>query len=173
MKFSLKWIVSIVVVLLLFGVNMEVGYAQVVEKMPPPPTEGTPSKDLTEGCGEIPIGGGGISPQARDYLIGGTCYIRYETGNTITVSGAVRAYIPVDTIGVITYLQRWDASKGQWVDVIKVGEAKAVKQSSVQVNSLVTIVKGQYYRTRTTNYVIHKGTLEQSQCVSSYIYIPN
>lgn len=173
MKFSLKWIVSIVVVLLLFGVNMEVGYAQVVEKMPPPPTEGTPSKDLTEGCGEIPIGGGGISPQARDYLIGGTCYISYDKGNTVIVSSRTSAYNPVDTIGLVLYLQRWDASKGRWVDVVNLGELKAVKQSYVQMNRQVTIVKGHYYRTRSINYVIHNGKLEQGQCVSSYIYIPN
>lgn len=169
MKSSIKIIFSMFVAFMFFALNMESGYAQTTKELPSAPTEGILSDDLVSGYGEIQFNTDN-SIQALDYLISGTCTIR-ATDNRLTITGSTRAAIAVDTIAVTLWLQRWDSTNSKWVDVAYLGETKVGKQKRVEAGKQVTVAKGYYYRTRAHHYVNHKGTIEQLQSFSGYIYL--
>ncbi len=170
MKWSTKIIVSAFVALLFFGMNMESSSAQVNEKLPPAPTEGIPSADLIKGYGEAQMNIENTI-QANSYLAAGSSYITYTSGNVVTVGGSTRAFSVVDSIAVRIHLQRWDASRGVWVDVLSLGEAKKSNQQSVSISRGTTTARGQYYRARAVHTVNHKGKVEQSSSFSTYVYV--
>lgn len=154
---------------MLFSISVETGHAASKKDLPPAPTEGTPSRDLRHGVGEIKRGE--VSTQSTQYLMNGECYINLNSGTIVTIGGKTSAYSSVDTVAVDLYLQRWDSSKGQWVDVIHVDEFKDYNASIVTGSKDVNVVSGYYYRTRAHHWVNEGDVVEQNNSVSSYIYV--
>lgn len=136
------------------------------------PTEGTPSKHPLYGEGTTETGtGSGIGINAMQYFKVGKSHIS-GSGNIVMVTGSTEAYRPVSTIGIDLYLQRWDASKGRWVDVVHAGEFKRYNTHYIYDGIGIQVVRGYYYRTRALHWVVHNGTVEQVSSYTSYIYVP-
>jgi hypothetical protein len=157
-------VMTVLIMTSVFGV--ETGHATSKKNLPPAPTEGTPSKNLKKGTGEI----GDLSTQSTQYLANGDCYID-STGTAITVGGKTSAYSSVDTVAVDVYLQRWNSSTGQWGDVAHAGEFKDYYTSLVAGSNDTNVPGGYYYRTRAQHWVNEGGVIEQSNSVSTYIYV--
>lgn len=158
--------VLLLVVLMVTMLVQEVSFATGKNKLPQAPTEGAPSKNPKHGEGSI----NQVKIQANQYLMDGQSFID-ATNSTVTVSGHTKAMSSVDTIAVDLYLQRWDSSKGQWVDVIRVGEFLDYNTSVVTGGKDVNVVSGYYYRTRAHHWVNEGGTVEQDYSYSTYIYV--
>jgi hypothetical protein len=96
MKNMKKLVILVMTVIMMMGVvGVETGHATSKKNLPPAPTEGTPSKNLKKGKGEI----GDLSTQSTQYLANGDGYID-STGTAITVGGKTSAYSSVDTVAV-------------------------------------------------------------------------
>jgi hypothetical protein len=165
-KITKLGILIMAVFMILSVFNVEIGHAASKKNLPPAPTEGTPSKNLKKGQGET----GDLSTQSTQYLANGDCYID-STGTSVTVGGKTSAYSSVDTIVVDIYLQRWDSSKGQWVDLAHAGEFKDYNTSLVVGSNDTNVPGGYYYRTRAHHWVNEGVVIEQSNSVSTYIYV--
>lgn len=159
--------ILVMTVFMMLGVfNVETGHAIGKNNLPPAPTEGTPSKNLKKGKGEV----ADLSTQSSQYLANGDCYIN-STGTAITVGGKTSAYSSVDTVAVDIYLQRWNSSTGQWGDIAHAGEFKDYNTSLAVGSNDTSVPGGYYYRTRAHHWVNEGGVIEQSNSVSTYIYV--
>ncbi|WP_258881735.1 DUF6147 family protein [Paenibacillus sp. sptzw28] len=157
-------VISLMGTVLFSGVSL----AASENQLPPAPTEGTSANNPTYGTSS-PMDASSI--ESTQYLMSGESFISFVSGTRVTVSGNTKAYFPVDSIAVDLYLQRWDASKGQWVDVLYVGEFKNNNSSVVSGSMDVNVVSGYYYRTHSYHWVSEGGTVEQNHSYSSYIYV--
>lgn len=162
---KLLGILLLTVVLIGGFILPESSLAEGKYQLPPAPTEGEASKNPKRGEGSIET-----RIQATQLLMGGKSFIS-ASGTTITVSGNTTAYSSVDTIAVNLYLQRWDSTKGQWVDVVYMGEFKDYNTSVVSGGKDVLVVAGYYYRTRALHWINEGGTVEQGNSTSTYIYV--
>lgn len=107
---------------------------------------------------------------SNQYLSTGTTTIKKVSSTEVAISGTTKAFESVDTIAVDLYLQRWNASTGQWVDVLHVGENKNYNSTIVYESANINIVSGYYYRTKGHHWINEGGTIEQDDSYTSYIY---
>ncbi|WP_062106818.1 DUF6147 family protein [Bacillus niameyensis] len=140
------------------------------------PTIGEPSPDLMNGEGSISsneplISLTSMQPfMSNQYLRSGISVIG-ASGDTVRVSGNTSAYFTVNSMGVVLYLQRWDAPSGRWLEEIKVGDFTQNNTSFVAGAGSAKVPKGYYYRARAHHWV-NKGTIvEQATSYTSYIYV--
>lgn len=136
------------------------------------PTSGEQSDSETYGEGNIRYEIKNFSSQASyKHLKDGYSYIENNGNGTVHVSGYTSSYSSSDVIGITLYLQRWDSSRGQWVDVANLGDTSRPNTSFVATGKDVTIVKGYYYRTRAVHWVTKSGVLEKANSLTTYIHI--
>lgn len=146
----------------------EISLAAGKKQFPNAPTQGIPAKNPHHGEGNTTTD---VNSEATQYFMSGESFINYMSGNIVTVSGNTKAYTSVDTITVDLYLQRWDATKSQWVDALHVGEFQDFNSSVVSGSRDLTVARGYYYRTRTHHWISEGGIVEQGDSTSSYIYV--
>lgn len=161
-------ILFVTTLIVLSGLLVQECFAAGNNKLPPAPTEGIPSKNLTSGEGSTSSFDFNI--ESTQYLMSGNSSIELISSSKVRVSGNTKSYSSVDKITVNLYLQRWDDSKEQWVDVLSVGGASNYNSSVVSNSKEVGVSSGYYYRTRAQHIVSNSGVLEQSNSMSSYIY---
>jgi len=89
----------------------------------------------------------------------------------VRVTGDTKAYRPVDNIKIDLTLQRWDSSRGQWVDVLSLGNATNYSSSIVSLSKEAKVLKGSYYRVWGIHRVMHGGVVEQNVSISTYVIV--
>ncbi|MFJ7934022.1 DUF6147 family protein [Sporosarcina sp. NPDC096371] len=110
-----------------------------------------------------------LNPFATQYVKNGYSSIELLTNTTLKVSGNTSAYTSVDTIRVTLYLQQWNPSKKQWVDVLTVGPATNYRSNSISYSKQVNVISGYSYRIRAHHDIIHNGITERLTSVSNQI----
>ncbi|RKD27091.1 hypothetical protein BEP19_00525 [Ammoniphilus oxalaticus] len=150
------------------GVIVQDGSAAKEIELPAAPTEGAPSKDLSNGQANKFYDN---TIQATEYLMRSQSSIAKASSSQVTVSGSTRAYSSVNTIGIDLYLQRWDESKGKWIEIGYIGEFKNINSSIVTAEKKTNIVSGYYYRTRAYHWINKGGLIESDNTYSTYILV--
>ncbi len=107
---------------------------------------------------------------STQYIMSGYSFIELLTSSTLKVSGNTKAYTPVNTIKVDLYLQQWNSSKSQWVDVLAIGPATNYSSDFISYSKQAKVISGYYYRTKALHHIIHNGTIEQFTSISNQIY---
>lgn len=132
------------------------------------PINGVASKYSTYGEGNT---SSDINIHATQYFKSGKSLIKQVSSTVVSVSGETEAYSKVDTIAVDLYLQQWNASRSEWIDVLHVGESKNYNSSFITSGVDVNVKSGYYYRTRAHHWINAGGTIEQGNSYTSYIYV--
>ncbi|MFK4997554.1 DUF6147 family protein [Bacillus sp. N9] len=128
-----------------------------------------PPNDLTYGTGST---SNDYQLFASQYFMSGHSSIQALSSTKVRVSAETRAYRPVDRISVDMYLERWDSTKGQWVNVLFIGSATNYYSFFVSSTKDINVVKDSYYRTKVIHHLVHAGVREQKR-VSLLMYIQN
>ncbi|MBE1556251.1 DUF6147 family protein [Sporosarcina limicola] len=151
----------------MMGWTAHEGLAAEKENLVFTPLSITAIDDTIEGS---EINSGDLGILSTQYIMSSSSSIELLTSTTLKIGGNTKAYIPVDSISVVLYLQRWNSSTSQWVDILSIGSAKNNSSNFVSYSKNVQVVSGYYYRTKTEHYVSHNGTIEQFTRVSNQIY---
>lgn len=109
-----------------------------------------------------------FEPMAYQYLRSGKVTLSNAGSGTLYVYGETLAKQVVSTVEVTVILQQY--KNGAWVDV---WSERAVRNnaSSVNIDKIVAVPKGYYYRVYGIHSVSHAGVTETNHTLSGSVYV--
>ncbi|WP_203247410.1 hypothetical protein [Sporosarcina beigongshangi] len=138
------------------------------DSIPTMPPKVIPTDYSGDGLVNFPID---FAPFSTQHIRSGHSLLELLTESTLRVSGSTNAYIPVNTIKVVLYLQQWNPSQSKWVDVLTIGPATNYGSSSVSYSKQAQVIRGYSYRIRAQHETIHNGIIEKLTSISNQIYV--
>ena len=97
--------------------------------------------------------------------------LKNPSGQDVEIIARTITYSPVDKVGAILYLQRWDSEDGVWRDHIELGDFYTTNSDENYKYIPGTLLSGYYYRVRAIHYATDNYETEKDEAFSEYVYI--
>lgn len=105
---------------------------------------------------------------SSDYFVSWGASISQSDLGYIRVQGATKSYLAVDTIGYTLYVERYD--NGYWT-TIKTFSYSLNNTYEARGNHSLSVLSNNYYRVRSTNYIIMDGLQTTKTSTTNLIYV--